>query len=126
MAHYEPATEFTHFSGALSKTKDTQRFCVTRIKSVKDPITGEVLGIGPKEIYAQDRRDYVRHPLTPGEQRQRTRWTEACRMASEIVRDRSHPRYMSLYARWRVQLHSDKPIAQFANYVRSVLATESA
>ena len=101
-------------------------FTFRDLRGMKDPITGEVLGIGPKEIYAQDRRDYVRHPLTPGEQRQRTRWTEACRMASEIVRDRSHPRYMSLYARWRVQLHSDKPIAQFANYVRSVLATESA
>ena len=124
MAHYEPATEFTHFSGALSKTKDTQRFCVTRIKSVKDPITGEVLGIGPKEIYAQDRRDYKRHPLSPAEQAQRERWREACRLAAVIVRDRSHPRYMSLYARWRDQLQSAKPITQFPNFVRSVLAAE--
>ena len=122
MAHYEPSTEFTHFSGALSKNKDTQRFCVTRIKSVKDPITGEVVGQGPKEIYAQDRRDYQRHPLSPAEQAQRERWREACRLAAVIVRDRHHPRYMELYRLWREQLNTAAPCKQFPNFVRAQLA----
>ena len=97
---------------------------VSRVKHFRDPLTGEVVQTGPNEYYHQDRRDYVRHPLTPGEQKQKARWTAACRMASEIVRDRSHPRYMSLYARWRDQLQSAKPITQFPNFVRSVLAAE--
>ncbi len=124
MAHYEPATEFTHFSGALSKTKDTQRYCVTRIKSVKDPITGEVLGMGQKEIYAQERRDYKRHPLTPAEQAQREKWREACRQASAIVRDKNHPQYMELYHRWREQLNTATPCKQFPNFVRAELARD--
>ena len=124
MAHYKPTAGFEHFTGALSKKKDTQRLCITRIKSVKDPITGEVVGQGPKEIYAQERRDYNQHPLTEREIQQRSKWREACRAASAIIRDKSHPRYMELYHRWREQLTSDAPCKQFPNFVRSVLVNE--
>ena len=58
MAIYVPAAEFEQFTGALSKKKNQKRLCVTRRKPVKDPLTGEVVGLGPKEIYAQERRDY--------------------------------------------------------------------
>ena len=92
MAHYVPAEEFKELTGALSKRKSTRRYCITRIKHVKDPITGEVVGKGPKEIYAQNRRDYKSSPLTPREQLQRARWREACREAGAIIRDKSHPR----------------------------------
>jgi len=98
---------------------------VMRRKRVKDPITGEVVGMGPKEIYAQERRDYEKHPMTPKEQAQRSKWREACRETSMIIRDKSHPRYMELYHRWRAQLTSPKPCKQFPNFVRSILVNET-
>ena len=97
---------------------------VTRRKPVKDPLTGEVVGLGPKEIYAQERRDYKEHPLTPNETVQRSRWREACREAGAIIRDKNHPRFMEMYHRWRAQLTSDAPCKQFPNFVRAVLASE--
>lgn len=124
MAHYVPAEEFKELTGALSKRKSTRRYCITRIKHVKDPITGEVVGKGPKEIYAQNRRDYKSSPLTPREQLQRARWREACREAGAIIRDKSHPRYMELYHRWRNQLTDNAPCKQFPNFVRTVLVRE--
>ena len=124
MAIYVPAAEFKQFNGALSKKKNQKRLCVTRRKKVKDPLTGEVVGLGPKEIYAQERRDYKVHPLTPKETVQRSRWREACREASLIIRDKSHPRFMEMYERWRAQLTTDEPCKQFPNFVRAVLASE--
>ena len=123
MAHYVPSAGFENFTGALSKKKMQNRLCVTRRKSVKDPLTGEVLALGPKEIYVQERRDYKAHPLTKKEVAQRSRWREACREAGAICRDKSHPRYMELYERWRAQL-TDKEPMQFPNFVRSVLVKE--
>lgn len=126
MAHYVPTTGFEQFTGALSKKKiqGVHHMTVTRRKKVKDPLTGEVVGLGPKEIYAQERRDYDEHPLTPKEAVQRSRWREACREASLIIRDKSHPRFMEMYELWRVQLAGDVPCKQFPNFVRSVLANE--
>ena len=124
MAHYVPTAEFKQFTGALSKRKDQERLCVTRRKKVKDPITGEVVGLGPKEIYAQARRDYDEHPLTSKEQAQRAKWRATCREASTILCDKSHPRFMELYRRWREQLSGETPCMQFPNFVRAVLASE--
>ena len=124
MAIYVPAAEFKQLTGALSKKKNQKRLCVTRRKKVKDPLTGEVVGYGPKEIYAQERRDYDEHPLTPKETVQRSRWREACREAGAIIRDKNHPRFMEMYERWRAQLTSDAPCKQFPNFVRAVLASE--
>lgn len=124
MAHYVPVAEFEHFTGALSKKKNQRHLCVTRRKSVKDPITGEVVGHGPKEIYAQEHRDFKAHPLTLKEQSQRSRWREACREASLIIRDKSHPRYMELYRLWREQLTADAPCMQFPNFVRAMLVKD--
>ena len=97
---------------------------VTRRKRVKDPLTGEVVGLGPKEIYAQGSRDYDEHPLTPNETVQRSRWGEACREAPLIYKDKTHPRFMELYHLWRAQLTTDEPCKQFPNFVRAVLASE--
>ena len=124
MAHYVPAAEFKELTGALSKKKEQQRLCITRIKSIRDPLTGEVVGRGKKEIFAQERRDYDEAPLTPAEQKQRAKWREACREASVIVKDKSHPRYMELYQRWREQLDGDEPMKMFANFVRATLVQE--
>ena len=126
MAHYVPSTGFENFTGALSKKKiqGVHHMTVTRRKKVKDPLTGEVVGLGAKEIYAQERRDYKEKPLTPNETVQRSRWREACREASRIIRDKTHPRFMELYHLWRAQLTTDAPCKQFPNFVRTVLATE--
>ena len=124
MAIYVPAEEFKELTGALSKRKKEKRITVTRIKRVRDPLTGEVVGHGKKEIYAQYRRDYKYNPMTEGEQKQRSKWREACRAAAVIVKDKSHPRYMELYHRWREQLSDEKPCMQFPNFVRAVLASE--
>ena len=124
MAIYVPAAEFEHFNGALSKKKNQKRLCVTRRKKVKDPLTGEVVGLGPKEIYAQERRDMGKNPLTPNETVQRSRWREACREAPLIYKDKTHPRFMELYHLWRAQLTTDEPCKQFPNFVRAVLASE--
>ena len=124
MARYTATTGFDNFSGALKKEKKAERLTVTRIKRVKDPITGEVVGLGPKEIYVQDKRDYKLHPMTEKEKFQREKWRKACKAASEILKDKSHPRYMELYYRWRAQLRDDKPYKQFPNFVRSVLVAE--
>ena len=124
MAHYNPIEAFKFFTGALSKKKDTRRLCVTRIKSVKDPITGEVVGQGPKEIYAQERRDYKHHPLTEKEQAQRVKWREACKAAAAIIKDPSHPRYMEFYQRWRAHVSTAEKPMQFPNFVRAELAKE--
>ena len=124
MAIYKPSAGIESYSGALSKTKDQARLSITRIKSVKDPLTGEVLGDGKKEFYTQEWRDYNVHPLTDGERRQRVKWTDACRLAAVIIKDKLHPRYMELYHLWRAQLGSDKAIKQFPNFVRAFLAAE--
>ena len=121
MAHYVATAGFEYMTGALSKKKDGPRLSVTRRKHVKDPITGEVVGLGPKEIYLQNRRDFDKHPLTPAEQAQRARWREACKEAKEILKDKSSPRYMELYQRWREQLGSSEHCKQFPNFVRVML-----
>lgn len=126
MAHYVPTDGFENFTGALSKKKiqGVNHMTVTRRKKVKDPLTGEVVGLGPKEIYAQERRDYDEHPLTPKETVQRSQWSEACREAPLIYKDKTHPRFMELYHLWRAQLTTDAPCKLFPNFVRAVLASE--
>ena len=124
MARYTTDQGLGDITGALKKDKKASRLSITRVKSVKDPVTGEVVGHGPKEIFIQNKRDYRHHPMTEGEKSQRDKWRAACHAASEIVKDPSHPRYMELYELWRKQLSADKPSKQFPNFVRSVLVAE--
>ena len=125
MAHYIPSAGIGHFTGALSKKKDSPRLTTTRRKRIKDPLTGEVIGLGPREIYLQERRDLSAHPLSDKEKRARAHWSAVCRMAPAIIRDKSHPRYMEFYRRWREHVQAtDRPM-QFPNFVRHVLSQES-
>ena len=124
MAHYVPSEGLGHFTGALSKKKENERLTTTRRKRVKDPITGEVVGLGPKEIYIQERRDFKEHPLSANEKRARSNWGVTCREAPAIINNKNHPRYMELYLRWREQLASPDAILQFPNFVRHVLSQE--
>ena len=126
MAHYKPMTGFENFTGALSKKKvqGVHQMTVTRRKTVKDPISGKVVGLGPKEIYVQQHRDYEAHPMTTGEIKQRCTWREACRLAPLIYKDKSHPRFMEFYNRWREHVQSTDHPMQFPNFVRTVLIHE--
>ena len=113
-------------TGALKKTTEqgVDHITVTKKKRFRDPLTGEVVAIGPNEIFLQNKRDYGEHPLSEGETKQRGIWQEACREAQLIYRDKSHPRFMELYHRWRAQLTTDEPCKQFPNFVRTVLVSE--
>ena len=123
MAHYKPIDGLENLTGALSKKKiqGVDHMTVTRVKSVKDPFSGEVVGYGSKEIYVQERRDYKAHPMTDGETKQRGKWKEACLLASVIVHDPSHPRYMEFYNRWREHIKQSETPMQFPNFVRAML-----
>ena len=125
MAHYEATAGLEYFTGALSKKKENIRLTTTRRKHIKDPLTGETVGLGPKEIYFQNRRDFDEHPYTNNEKRAHADWSVTCREAPAIINNKSHPRYMELYHRWRAQLSSPKAILQFPNFVRHVLSRES-
>ena len=125
MAHYEATAGLEYLTGALSKKKENVRLTTTRRKHIKDPLTGETIGLGPKEIYLQNRRDMDEHPLTDNEKRSRADWRVTCREAPNIINNKAHPRYMELYHRWRTQLSSPNPINQFPHFVRHFLRLES-
>ena len=93
MAHFTISNGIDGITGALKKTthQGVNHISVTRRKEHHDPITGEVVGYGPNEMYIKDKRDYNEHPLTPGEKRQRGNWSQACREALVIYRDKSIP-----------------------------------
>jgi len=113
-------------TGAIRKTREqgVNHFTNTRVKRFRDPETGEVLKTGHNEIFIQSWRDYDTAPRTPAEQRQATRWSDACRQSQLIKNDRTHPRYAELHAAWRAQIHDPDGIIQFGNFICAVLARE--
>lgn len=124
MAHVYTSPGIRFLTGALNK-QPNRSISVTRVKAVRDPITGQVVGHGPNEFYIKEPRDYDVHPLTSAEQNQRTRWREACKAAAEIIRNKSHPRYMEMYQRWREHVSAAERPMQFPNFVRAVLSREA-
>ena len=73
-----------------------------RFKVWKDD-TGHVIKVGPQEYFRRESRDYKRSPRTAAEERQAGIWREVCREASVIIKDKNHPRYAELRARWNAQ-----------------------
>ena len=81
-------------------------------------------------------RDYKRSPRTEAEKAQAQLWQEVCRDASVIIKDKNHPRYAELRARWNAQFKGgadaelnagkDKRViyGMFPVFVRMVLLTE--
>jgi hypothetical protein len=126
MAHCKIQLGIAEITGALKKTTEqgVNTITVTKKKHFHDPLTGEEVGTGPNEIFVQNKRDYDEHPLTAGEVRQRGNWRQACREAHLIVRDKSHPRFMELYQRWRAQLSAPDPYKQFQGFVKAVMMQE--
>ena len=127
MAHCTTSDGINTITGALKKTTEqgVNHITVVRQKHFHDPLTSEETDTGPKELYIKKKRDYNKHPLTPGEQAQRSLWQQACNDAPAIYNDPSHPRYMELYHRWRAQLSEPHHYKQFPPFVRAVLEKES-
>ena len=126
MAIFTTAPGIDDLTGKFSRTDRI----VMRQKKFRLP-NGKIIKCGPKEAFARDKRDYRRSPRTEGEQIQRDKWQAVCQEATRIIHDKAHPRYAELYERWLRQAngHGDpvtgkRIIAQFGNFVRSVLNRE--
>ena len=126
MAKFTTNNGIDGITGALKKTTEqgVNQITVTKKKHFHDPLTGEECGVGPNEIFLQNKRDYNKHPLTQGEKAQRGNWQQACRDAQVIIRDKSHPRFMELYQRWREYIQTAENPMQFPNFVRVFLSRE--
>ena len=106
-----------------------------RIKAYRDD-EGHIVKMGPQEYYRKDKRDYKVHPRSAAEEAQRQVWQTVCRAASAIVKDKNHPRYAELRARWNAQFkggcdaflnegRTEKKIyGMFPVFVRMVLMKE--
>ena len=126
MAHFTTMAGVEEVTGAIRKKKarGVNQMSVTRRKKIKDPLTGEVVDLGPKEMYVLRKRDLKEHPLSENEKRNHGEWQNACQAALPILRDKNHPRYMELYHRWRAQLSAPDHYKQFQGYVKAVLKQE--
>lgn len=126
MAHFKERTGLEEITGAISKRKNpgVNELSITRRKKIKDPLTGEVVDLGPKEMYVLRKRDLKEHPLSENEKRNHGDWQKACQDAMPILRDKNHPRYMELYHRWKAQLSEPNHYKQFQGYVKAVLKQE--
>ena len=122
MARFETCAGIDGITGKFNK----QTRLTMRQKAWHYP-DGRVFGYGPKEVYSQEKRDYKRHPRTPAEQAQYEKWVAACKEASLITHDPTHPRHTEMITRHAAQLHGKadaavgKRICQFGNFVRAVL-----
>lgn len=125
MAKFETSAGLNKLTGKLDK-----RSCLTMRQKTHHYPDGSIFGYGPKEVYAQRKRNYKRHPRTLAEQAQYEKWKSICREASVIIKDPNHPRYSEMVARHAAQFNGNpepligKVICQFGNFVRSVLIHE--
>ena len=71
MAHFTTMAGVEEVTGAIRKKKvrGVNQMSVTRRKKIKDPLTGEVVDLGPKEMYVLRKRDLKEHPLSENEKR---------------------------------------------------------
>ena len=98
MARAELSPGLESLRGKLNRKSGMQM----RFKTWRDD-TGHVIKCGPQEYFRRDSRDYKRSPRTQAEQAQANIWKEVCREASVIIKDKDHPRYAELRARWNAQ-----------------------
>jgi len=131
MARAELSPGIESLSGKLAGWSGMQ----ARFKKWKDD-SGHVIKVGPQEVFKRRTRDYDSSPRTEAELAQARIWAEVCREASTIVKDKNHPRYAELRARWNAQFQggadamlnegeSKKKIyGMFPVFVRMVLLKE--
>ncbi|MBR1878143.1 MAG: hypothetical protein IJ814_03960 [Paludibacteraceae bacterium] len=101
MARAELSPGLERLSGKLAGRSSVQM----RYKQWKDD-NGNVVKTGPQEYFKRRSRDYKRSPRTEAEKVQAELWRAVCREASEIIKDKNHPRYAELRARWNNQFHA--------------------
>ena len=94
MARAELSPGIESLSGKLAGWSQFQ----ARFKKWKDD-SGHVIKVGPQEIFKRRTRNYEESPRTEAELAQARIWSEVCREASAIVKDKNHPRYAELRAR---------------------------
>ena len=131
MARAELSPGIESLSGKLAGWSQFQ----TRFKRWKDD-SGHVIKVGPQEVFKRRKRDYDESPRTEAELAQTRIWSQVCREASAIIKDKNHPRYAELRARWNAQFQggademlnegeSKKKIyGMFPVFVRMVLLKE--
>lgn len=126
MAQAELSVGIDLLRGKLKRSSEV----VTRLKEYRAD-DGSIIKYGPQEIYFKEKRDYTRHPKRGAEEVQAQKWKAACRGASVIIKDKSHPRYGELRARWNAQLKGQpdpildpKRVTMFPNFVRVILLRE--
>ena len=131
MARAELSPGIENLRGKLAGWSGMQ----ARFKQWKDD-SGHVIKVGPQELFKRRTRDYKRSPRTEAELAQAQKWSEVCREASAIIKDKNHPRYAELRARWNAQFNggademlnegeSKKKIyGMFPVFVRMVLLKE--
>ena len=126
MAQAELSVGIDLLRGKLKRDSEV----VTRLKGYRAD-DGTLIKYGPQEIYFKEKRDYKHHPRQGAEEAQAQKWTAACRGASVIIKDKSHPRYGELRARWNAQLKGKpdslldpKRVTMFPNFVRVILLRE--
>ena len=100
MAVVELSPGIESMRGKLARKSGMQM----RFKQYKDD-SGRVIKCGPQEYFRRDSRDYKRSPRTAAEEAQAAIWRQVCREASAIVKDKNHPRYAELRARWNAQFN---------------------
>ena len=100
MARAELSPGIESLRGKLAKKSGMQM----RFKRFKDD-TGHVIRVGPQEFFHRDTRNYKRSPRTAAEHAQAEIWKEVCREASAIIKNKEHPRYAELRARWNAQFN---------------------
>ena len=126
MAQAELSVGIDLLRGKLKRDSEV----VTRLKEYRAD-DGTLIKYGPQEIYFKEKRDYKHHPRQGAEETQAQKWTAACRGANVIIKDKSHPRYGELRARWNAQLKGQpdsllapKRVTMFPNFVRVILLRE--
>ena len=88
--------------GKVSGRGNPDSNMVMRIKSYRDD-EGHIIKMGPQEFYRLRKRDYKYSPRSAAEEAQAGIWQAVCREASTIIKDKNHPRYAELRARWNAQ-----------------------
>lgn len=102
MSKVELSVGIDTLRGKLSGKGRSDSSMVMRIKSYRDE-KGRIIMMGPQELYRLRKRDYKYNPRTEAEEKQAGIWRDVCREASAIVKDKEHPRYAELRARWNAQ-----------------------
>ena len=135
MSKVELSVGIDTLRGKLSGKGQPDSSMVMRIKSYRDE-KGRIIMMGPQELYRLRKRDYKYNPRTEAEEKQAGIWRDVCREASAIVKDKEHPRYAELRARWNAQFNGGcdaflnegrkekKIYGMFPVFVRMVLLKE--